>query len=198
MSQPIVLTNGQHEIKIYTVQNRGRAVFQLSFYEGGHRQRQTYGKLSDARREAKDVLGRLAVNTHEADALSKADHGRHGEAPSVIRSPDGLRPLPPPPAPRLARLASARATITRRSCPASPEKPPARSTLSSSAATSTPASPACTARTAAMSSSSPSPANNAAAAPPATSAARSSKAPSSPTRSAPRCPTDTSCSPSPG
>jgi len=73
MSQPIVLTNGQHEIKIYTVQNRGRAVFQLSFYEGGHRQRQTYGKLSDARREAKVVLGRLAVNTHEADALSTAD-----------------------------------------------------------------------------------------------------------------------------
>ncbi len=33
MSQPIALTNGQHEIKIYTVKNRGRAVFQLSFYE---------------------------------------------------------------------------------------------------------------------------------------------------------------------
>ena len=52
MSQPIVLTNGQHEIKIYTVQNRGRSVFQLSYYEGGHRQRQTCGKLADARREA--------------------------------------------------------------------------------------------------------------------------------------------------
>jgi len=63
MSQPIVLTNGQHEIKIYTVQNSGRAVFQLSFHEGGHRQRQTFGKLSDARREAKVVLGRLEVNT---------------------------------------------------------------------------------------------------------------------------------------
>lgn len=73
MSQPIVLTSGQHEIKIYTVQNRGRAVFQLSFYVGGHRQRQTYGKLSDARRWAKVVLGHLAVNTHEADALSTAD-----------------------------------------------------------------------------------------------------------------------------
>lgn len=73
MSQPIVLTNGQHEIKIYTVQNRGRAVFQLSYYEGGHRQRRTYGKLSDARREAKVVLGRLAVNTHEAEELSTAD-----------------------------------------------------------------------------------------------------------------------------
>ena len=73
MSQPIVLTNGQHEIKIYPVQNRGRSVFQLSYYEGGHRQRQTCGKLADARREAKVVLGRLAVNTHEADELSTAD-----------------------------------------------------------------------------------------------------------------------------
>jgi len=73
MSQPIVLTNGQHEIRIYTVQNRGRAVFQLSYYEGGHRRRRTYGKLSDARREARVVLGRLAVNTHEAEELSTAD-----------------------------------------------------------------------------------------------------------------------------
>ena len=52
MSQPIVLTNGIHEIKIYTVQNRGRAVFQLSYYEGGHRQRKTFGKVSVAKREA--------------------------------------------------------------------------------------------------------------------------------------------------
>lgn len=73
MSQPIVLTNGQHEIKIYTVQNRGRSVFQLSYYEGGHRRRQTCGKVSDARREAKVVLGRLAMTTHEAEELSTAD-----------------------------------------------------------------------------------------------------------------------------
>ena len=73
MSQPIVLTNGQHEIKIYTVQNRGRAVYQLSFYEGGHRQRKMFGKLAVARREAKLVLGRLAVNGHDVAELSTAD-----------------------------------------------------------------------------------------------------------------------------
>ena len=61
MSQPIVLTNGKQEIKIYTVQNRGRSVYQLSFYEGGHRERKTFGKLSVAKREAKLVLNRLAV-----------------------------------------------------------------------------------------------------------------------------------------
>src|SRR5476649_903175 len=73
MSQPIVITNGKHDIKIYTVQNRGRSVFQLSFYEGGHRERKTFGKLSVARREAKLVLGRLAVNGHDAAELSTAD-----------------------------------------------------------------------------------------------------------------------------
>jgi len=73
MSQPIVLTNGQHEIKIYTVQNRNRSAYQLSYYEGGHRQRKTFGKLAVARREAKLVLGRLAVNGHDAAELSTAD-----------------------------------------------------------------------------------------------------------------------------
>ena len=73
MSQPIILTNGTHEIKIYTVQNRGRAVFQLSYYEGGHRQRKTFGKVSVAKREAKLVLNRLAVNGHDAAELSTAD-----------------------------------------------------------------------------------------------------------------------------
>jgi len=73
MSQPIVLTNGTHEIKIYTVQNRGRSFYQLSFYEGGHRQRKTFGKVSVARREAKLVLNRLAVNGHDAAELSTAD-----------------------------------------------------------------------------------------------------------------------------
>lgn len=73
MSQPIVLTNGQHEIKIYSVQNRGREVFQLSYYEGGHRERKTFSKVSVAKREAKLVLGRLAVNGHDAAELSTAD-----------------------------------------------------------------------------------------------------------------------------
>ena len=71
--QPIIVTNGQHEIKIYTVQNRGRSVYQLSYYEGGHRERKTFCKLPIARREAKLVLGRLAVNGHDAEELSTAD-----------------------------------------------------------------------------------------------------------------------------
>ncbi len=73
MSQPIVITNGQHEIKIYTVRNRDRSVFQLSYYEGGHRRRQTYAKVGDARRQAKIVLTRLAVTRHQTQEVSAAD-----------------------------------------------------------------------------------------------------------------------------
>jgi integrase len=73
MNQPIVLTNGQHEIKIYTVQNRGRSVFQLSYYEAGKRERQTFAKVSDAKKEGKLVLSRLAMNRHDVAELSSAD-----------------------------------------------------------------------------------------------------------------------------
>ena len=89
MSQPIVLTNGQHEIKIYTVQNRGRSVFQLSYYEGGHRERKTFSKLSVARREAKLVLGRLAVNGHDAAELTTADMESYVVAKKYLE-PTGL------------------------------------------------------------------------------------------------------------
>lgn len=73
MNQPIVLTNGEHEVKIYAVRNRGRLVYQLSFHEGGKRERKTFGKVSVARREGKLVLNRLAVNGHDAAELSTAD-----------------------------------------------------------------------------------------------------------------------------
>lgn len=89
MSQPIVLTNGNHEIKIYTVQNRGRPMFQLSYYEGGHRVRKTFSKLPVARREAKLALGRLAVNGHDAAELSTADMESYVVAKRYI-TPTGL------------------------------------------------------------------------------------------------------------
>ena len=73
MSQPIEITNGSHEIKIYTVQNRERVMYQLSYYEGGKRERKTLGKMADARREAKLILRRLAINAHDVAELSTSD-----------------------------------------------------------------------------------------------------------------------------
>jgi hypothetical protein len=59
MRKPIIVSNGTHEIQIYTVVNRGRPVCQLSFYEAGKRQRKTCGDVPQAHREAKAILGRL-------------------------------------------------------------------------------------------------------------------------------------------
>ncbi len=73
MNQPIVFTNGEHEVKIYTVRNRDRWSYQLSYHEGGKRERKTFGKVSVAQRAAKLVLNRLAVNGHDAAELSTAD-----------------------------------------------------------------------------------------------------------------------------
>jgi len=73
MSKPVIISNGTHEIKIYPVMNRGRQVFQLSYYEGGTRQRKTCGKLPEARQEAKVILGRLALTGREVGELGLAD-----------------------------------------------------------------------------------------------------------------------------
>lgn len=73
MSKPIIVSNGTHEIKIYTVTNRGNQVFQLSYYEGGTRQRKTIAKMSDARQEAKIILGRLSLTGREVGELGMAD-----------------------------------------------------------------------------------------------------------------------------
>jgi integrase len=73
VNKPTIISNGTHEIKIYTVLNRGRQVFQLSFYEAGKRQRKTCGEMPQARREAKAILGRLALTSREVDQLSLAE-----------------------------------------------------------------------------------------------------------------------------
>ncbi|MDR1281328.1 MAG: site-specific integrase [Opitutaceae bacterium] len=70
---PIVIANGSHEVKIYTVRNRGRSLFQLSWHQGGTRQRKTFARMSDARREAKLILGKLTLDAHDAAELSTAD-----------------------------------------------------------------------------------------------------------------------------
>ncbi len=73
MSKPVTISNGTQEIKIYPVMNRGRQVFQLSYYEGGTRQRKTCGKLPEARQEAKVILGRLALTGRDVGELGIAD-----------------------------------------------------------------------------------------------------------------------------
>ena len=48
-------------------------MYQLSYYQGDRRERKTFGKMAAARREAKLILGRLAINAHDVAELSTAD-----------------------------------------------------------------------------------------------------------------------------
>ena len=89
MSKPIIISNGSQEIKIYTVVNRGRQVFQISFYEAGKRERKTCGDMAQARREAKAILGRLALTSREVDELSLADMESYAVARKHIQ-PTGM------------------------------------------------------------------------------------------------------------
>ena len=73
MSKPVIVSNGSHEVRIYSVMNRGRRVFQISYYEGGMRQRRTLSSLSDARVEANFTLNRLSLARHDLAELSMAD-----------------------------------------------------------------------------------------------------------------------------
>jgi integrase len=73
MPSPITVSNGQQEVRIYTIKNRGKTVYQLSFYQAGERQRRTFADLVEAKREAKIILGQLANVFTQTERLSFSD-----------------------------------------------------------------------------------------------------------------------------
>ena len=74
MNSPIEISNGRDAIKIYRVSNRGRSLYQLSYYRAGCRERRTFADKAAAKREAKAILCQLASNATEADeAVSATD-----------------------------------------------------------------------------------------------------------------------------
>ena len=74
MNSPIEISNGRDAVKIYRVSNRGRSLFQVSYYRAGRRERRTFSDKAEAKREAKTILCQLASNATEADeAISATD-----------------------------------------------------------------------------------------------------------------------------
>ena len=57
---PVVIADDHTEIKIYTTESRGRALYQVCYYESGRRERKSYIDMAEAKREARMILGRLA------------------------------------------------------------------------------------------------------------------------------------------
>ncbi len=70
---PIVVSNDQHEIKIYPKESRGRPLHQLSYYRGGKRERRSFADLNEAKREARIILGQLARDSIQAENLTAAE-----------------------------------------------------------------------------------------------------------------------------
>lgn len=70
---PVIVSNGQQEIKIYSTENRGRTLHQLSYYRGGKRERRSFADLNEAKREARLILGEIARDAIQAENLTPAE-----------------------------------------------------------------------------------------------------------------------------
>jgi hypothetical protein len=72
-AKPVIVSNDQQEIKIYTTESHGRPLHQLSFYRGGKRERRSFADLNEAKREARIILGELARDSIQAENLTAAE-----------------------------------------------------------------------------------------------------------------------------
>src|SRR5438067_6109136 len=70
---PVIVSNDQQEIKIYSTESHGRALHQLSYYRGGKRERRSFADLNEAKREARIILGDLARESIQAENLTAAE-----------------------------------------------------------------------------------------------------------------------------
>jgi len=70
---PVIISNDQQEIKIYTTESHDRALHQLSYYRGGKRERRSFADLNEAKREARIILGSLARDSIQAENLTAAE-----------------------------------------------------------------------------------------------------------------------------
>jgi len=70
---PVIISNDQQEIRIYTTESHGRPLHQLSYYRGGKRERRSFADLNEAKREARIILGQIARDSIEAENLTAAE-----------------------------------------------------------------------------------------------------------------------------
>lgn len=65
-----VITNGKQTVKLYRSVNRGRAMYQLAYYNGGHRVQKNFADKAQAKRVANQILGGLMNDSALVDAAS--------------------------------------------------------------------------------------------------------------------------------
>jgi hypothetical protein len=64
------ISNGKQTVKIYSSVNRGKALYQLSYYEGGKRVQRNFSDKAEAKRVARGIVGGLAEDSAAVDNLS--------------------------------------------------------------------------------------------------------------------------------
>lgn len=88
-SAPLVISDEQNEIKIYTVKGRTGTLYQVAYYRAGERVRKTFADLNEAKREARLQLGALAGERIQARNLTAAEMERYTVAARTLE-PTGV------------------------------------------------------------------------------------------------------------
>ena len=90
MSKPIVVRNDGAVVKIYKVSaGKGYGTYQLSYYQGGQRKRESITDKSDAVKRANDIASNLALGKASLNDLSLNDREIYGECIRIIK-PSGM------------------------------------------------------------------------------------------------------------
>jgi integrase len=74
---PIVVSDEQNEVKIYTVKGRTGSLYQVAYYRAGERIRKSFADLNEAKREARLQLGVMAGERIQARNLSPVEMESH-------------------------------------------------------------------------------------------------------------------------
>ena len=86
---PLILKKGGSVAKIYLTENRGKTSYGLVWHTPEGRHVRNFRLLEDARREAKDILGKLARGQNLAASLTNRDAAAYAEAADALR-PSGM------------------------------------------------------------------------------------------------------------
>ena len=72
-AKPVVIKKGLASAKLYTGSNQGRPLYCLAYSQGGRRIRRNFRKLAEARKEAREVVKKLAMGQTVAAGLNNRD-----------------------------------------------------------------------------------------------------------------------------
>jgi hypothetical protein len=67
------ISNGRETIRLYSSVNRGKPMYQLSYYLAGKRIQKNFSKKSEAKRIARAVLDGIAEDAETIDILSRPE-----------------------------------------------------------------------------------------------------------------------------